>query len=316
MFDGARALIPELSRGFPCRPTRRAGDPATIPDPDFGRVRFGPAFLMPLALAAWLLLGLGLTACAGQGQGEGAISEGEEGALETPGVPPAEHDPAPVSVVGDVAITPIIHGTILLEHEGRAMYVDPWSRGDYHGLPSADLLLITHIHGDHFDLEAATLLMDRETVVVAPRAVADRWGGVDIVLANGEATEVAGIGIEAVPMYNLERGPGPGQLYHEKGRGNGYVLTLGDQRFYVSGDTECIPEMRELQEIDVAFVCMNLPYTMTPQEAAECVEAFRPRVVYPYHYRDSDPREFEAALADTPGVEVRIMDWYRPSPHE
>ena len=110
-------------------------------------------------------------------------------------------------------------------------------------------------------------------------------------------------------MYNLARGPAPGKVYHEKGRGNGYVLTFGGKRFYIAGDTENIPEMRALRAIDVAFVPMNLPYTMTPQEAAEAVRAFRPRVVYPYHYRGSDLQIFEKALAGS-GVEVRLRNWY------
>jgi L-ascorbate metabolism protein UlaG (beta-lactamase superfamily) len=121
---------------------------------------------------------------------------------------------------------------------------------------------------------------------------------------------VAGIEVEGVPMYNLTRGPQPGTLFHDKGRGNGYVLTLGDKRLYISGDTECIPEMKALRSIDVAFVSMNLPYTMPPGEAAECAKAFRPKVVYPYHFRGQNPQEFADALQGTPGVEVRIRTWY------
>ena len=111
-------------------------------------------------------------------------------------------------------------------------------------------------------------------------------------------------------MYNLARGPRPGALSHDKGRGNGYVLTLGDKRLYFSGDTACTPEMKALENVDVAFVCMNLPYTMTPAEAAGCVAAFRPRIVYPYHYRGSDLSKFQEGLADQPGVEVRLREWY------
>ena len=129
------------------------------------------------------------------------------------------------------------------------------------------------------------------------------------VTARDTALSGARLEIEAVPMYNLKRGPAPGKLYHEKGRGNGYVLTYGGRRFYISGDTENVPEMRALTEIDVAFVCMNLPYTITPEEAAEAVKAFRPKVVYPYHSRGSDLALFEKSLAGT-GIDVRIRDWY------
>ncbi len=118
-----------------------------------------------------------------------------------------------------------------------------------------------------------------------------------------------GIQIQAVPMYNLKRGPEAGKLYHTKGRGNGYILTFGDRRIYISGDTECIPEMKDLKDIDAAFVCMNLPYTMTPEEAAGCVNAFKPEVVYPYHYRDSDMDAFKRAVT-APGVKVELLDWY------
>ena len=111
-------------------------------------------------------------------------------------------------------------------------------------------------------------------------------------------------------MYNLTRGPSAGQLYHDKGRGNGYVLTIADKRIYIAGDTECTPEMKALRGIDVAFVPMNLPYTMPPSEAAPCVRAFAPKIVYPYHYRGSDPGELARALADEKGIEVRLRNWY------
>ena len=114
----------------------------------------------------------------------------------------------------------------------------------------------------------------------------------------------------AVPMYNLKRGPQQGKLFHDKGRGNGYVLTFGDARVYVSGDTECAPEMKALKDIDVAFVCMNLPYTMPPAEAAECISAFKPKNVYPYHYRGSNLDELKSALAPEKDIDVRVRNWY------
>lgn len=210
---------------------------------------------------------------------------------------------------GDLRITPISHASLMLEFAGKIIHVDPVSQGNYTGLPQADLILITDIHGDHQDRAKIDQLKKAGTIVVAPSAVQKTITEAQVV-ANGEKKSVAGIEVEGVPMYNLTRGPQPGTLFHDKGRGNGYVLTLGDKRLYISGDTECIPEMKALRNIDVAFVSMNLPYTMPPGEAAECAKAFRPKVVYPYHFRGQNPREFADALQGTPGVEVRIRTWY------
>jgi L-ascorbate metabolism protein UlaG (beta-lactamase superfamily) len=210
---------------------------------------------------------------------------------------------------GDIRITPILHGSVQIEHGDTVIHIDPWSRGDYSEAPKADLILVTDIHGDHLDVEMIAKLRKDSTVLVVPAAAADKVEG-ETVMANGDKQELSGVGIEAVPMYNLKRGPEEGGLYHEKGRGNGYILTLGGERVYLAGDTACIPEMRQLSDITVAFVPMNLPYTMTPNEAAECVKAFRPKVVYPFHYRGSDLDEFSAALESEAGIEVRIRDWY------
>ena len=214
-----------------------------------------------------------------------------------------------VSEAGEIEITPILHGSVQIDFGDLSIQVDPWSRGDYGDAGPAGLILVTDVHGDHLDLEMIDRLSDEETVVVAPAAVAETAKGATV-MANGESMTLVGIGVEAIPMYNLHRGPEEGQLYHVKGRGNGYLLQLGGLRVYVAGDTACTPEMMGLEDIDVAFVPMNLPYTMTPVEAADCVRAFKPRIVYPYHYRDSDLDEFSAALADVPEVEVRIRDWY------
>jgi len=210
---------------------------------------------------------------------------------------------------GDIRITPILHGSVQVEHGDTVIYVDPWSRGDYSAAPKADLILVTDIHGDHLDVEMIAKIRQDSTVLVVPAAAADKVDG-ETVMGNGETKELAGILVEAVPMYNLQRGPEEGGLYHEKGRGNGYLLTLGGKRIYIAGDTACIPEMRELADIAVAFVPMNLPYTMTPGEAAECVKAFQPEVVYPYHYRGSDLGEFSVVLEDEKEIEVRIREWY------
>ena len=210
---------------------------------------------------------------------------------------------------GALKITPVTHGSLMLEFKGKVIHIDPWGRGDYSGLPQADLILITDIHGDHLDPAQVQKLTKSGTVIVAPQAVAQTVTEA-LVLQNGQKKVVAGLEIEAVPMYNHKRGPSPGKLYHDKGRGNGYVLTLGGKRVYISGDTACIPEMKALTDIDVAFVTMNLPYTMPPEEAAECVKAFKPKIVYPYHYRGSDLNVFTRALESHPDIEVRLKDWY------
>ena len=209
---------------------------------------------------------------------------------------------------GDVKIRPVTHGSVMLEIEGMAWHIDPWSKGDYSSLPKADVILITDIHGDHMDPKAIAAIRKSSTTIVAPAAVAKTVTDAKV-LNNGETTTVHGVEIEAVPMYNLKRGPAPGKLYHDKGRGNGYLLTVGGKRIYFSGDTEAVTEMRALKNVDVAFVCMNLPYTMTPEEAADGVKAFKPKVVYPYHYRGSDLDVFAAGLKGS-GVEVRMRKWY------
>ena len=208
---------------------------------------------------------------------------------------------------GTLQLTPIQHASLMIQAGGKVLYVDP-VQGSYDGLPQADYILITDIHGDHLSVPTLNKLKKADTVIVAPKAVAAQVTGAKVV-SNGEKTTVGPFAVEAVAMYNLTRGPSAGQLYHDKGRGNGYIVTYGGKRFYFSGDTEAIPEMKALRNIDVAFVCMNLPYTMTPQEAAEAVRAFHPAIVYPYHYMGSDLNAFAKAL-DGSGVEVRSRNWY------
>jgi L-ascorbate metabolism protein UlaG (beta-lactamase superfamily) len=212
------------------------------------------------------------------------------------------------SDVGDVRVTAITHASFQIEYGDRVIHVDPTSAGDYSAAKQADLVLVTDIHQDHLDPAAIAKVRKAGAPVVAPKAAADKIDN-PTVIANGETKTVAGISIEAVPMYNLKRGPAPGQLFHTKGRGNGYVLTLGSRRVYIAGDTECTDEMRALKNIDAAFVPMNLPYTMPTGEAAECVKAFKPKVVFPYHYRGQNPEEFRDALKGEP-IEVRLLKWY------
>jgi L-ascorbate metabolism protein UlaG (beta-lactamase superfamily) len=208
---------------------------------------------------------------------------------------------------GMLQITPIQHASLMIQAGGKVMYLDP-AQGSYDGLPQADYILITDIHGDHLSPPTISKLKKADTVIVAPKAVVAQVSGAKA-LNNGEKTTVGPFGVEAIPMYNLTRGPSPGQLFHDKGRGNGYVVTYGGKRFYFSGDTEGVQEMKALRNIDVAFVCMNLPYTMPPQEAAEAVRAFHPAIVYPYHYMGSDLNAFAKALEGS-GIEVRLRNWY------
>jgi L-ascorbate metabolism protein UlaG (beta-lactamase superfamily) len=213
---------------------------------------------------------------------------------------------------GAVRITPVQHASLVLEAGGKVIHIDPVSSGNYDGLPAADLILITDIHGDHMDPKILPKLQKTGTMILAPEAVAKTVTAATVI-RNGESKSVGPFTIEAVAAYNLKRGPSEGKLFHDKGRGNGYVVTYGGKRFYFSGDTEGVPEMRALKNIDVAFICMNLPYTMPVEEAADAVKAFHPKMVYPYHYRGtqgmSDTKAFAQALAGT-GIEVRLADWY------
>ncbi len=209
---------------------------------------------------------------------------------------------------GPVKITPLYHASTLIEAGGKVIYLDPAKPAKFTGLPKADLILITDIHQDHMDPASLPEVTKPGTDILAPPAVVETVKAAKPI-ANGESKTWQGWTIEAIPAYNIQRGPAPGKLFHDKGRGNGYVLTYGGKRFYFSGDTEGIPEMRALKDIDVAFVCMNLPYTMPPEEAADAVKAFHPKVAIPYHYRGSDLAVFKKKLEGT-GIEVRLLDWY------
>jgi L-ascorbate metabolism protein UlaG (beta-lactamase superfamily) len=214
---------------------------------------------------------------------------------------------------GELRVVPLHHATVFFAWRGKAVLVDPTSEASYDALPLADLIAITDVHPDHLAPDVLPRVARPDATVVAPPAVAARLGGTAlhvVVLGNGERRTLGGVEVEAVPMYNLVRGPTAGARYHDRGRGNGYVLGFGGERVYLSGDTECTDEMRALRGIDVAFVCMNLPYTMPPAEAAACVKAFRPKVVYPYHFRGSNLDEFSRALTADKDIEVRERAWY------
>jgi len=212
---------------------------------------------------------------------------------------------------GDLVVHPVNHATMVLGWNKHVVYVDPVGGAQrFAALPKPDLILVTDIHGDHLD--AATLSAVRgEAPIVAPPAVLaqlpSELQGKAAGLSNGETTVRLGITIEAVPAYNTTADR---TRFHAKGRGNGYLLSLGGKRVYISGDTEDVPEMRSLKNIDVAFLCMNLPYTMTPEQAAGAVREFRPKVVYPYHSRGTDLEKFRSLVGADAGVEVRIRNWY------
>jgi L-ascorbate metabolism protein UlaG (beta-lactamase superfamily) len=214
-------------------------------------------------------------------------------------------------------ITPISHATMVIEMGGQIVYVDPVGGADaFVDQPKPNIILVTDIHGDHFEPETLRAISQEKAIIVVPQAVADMLpenipGTVNI-MANGDKQDFNGISIQAVPMYNI---PESAESFHVKGRGNGYVLQANDERVYIAGDTSAIPEMKALQNIDIAFIPMNLPYTMTVQEAADGVVTFKPKVVHPYHYRGED------GLADVdtfkelvnsadPNITVELLDFY------
>jgi L-ascorbate metabolism protein UlaG (beta-lactamase superfamily) len=220
---------------------------------------------------------------------------------------------------GDITIAPIMHSSVQIEYGGKVIQVDPVAKyddvelpllGKFDALKQADLILITDIHAENLDVAEVSKLRKSGATVVMPAAVATEAGtkiaAPTVVMANGDTKTVADVNIEAVAMYNMQHGPAPGQLYHPKGRGNGYIITLGGKRLYFMGDTECTPEAKAAKNIDVAFVPMNMPQTMTPGDAAECVKAIQPKIVYPYHYEGQKRDEaFIKALLRSSSVDFR-----------
>ena len=219
---------------------------------------------------------------------------------------------------GQITVYPIAHASFVMETPAGVIYVDPVGAADqYADLPEPDLILITHEHGDHYNAETLTAVSAGKTQLLTNIAVYDmlpeELKAMAQSLANGDSTDALGIEIEAVPAYNTTEG----RLdFHPEGRDNGYVLTIDGFRIYISGDTEDIPEMRALEEIDLAFLCMNLPFTMDVTQASDAVAEFQPAVVYPYHYRGrdggtQDPEEFASLVGETDaGTEVKMGEWY------
>lgn len=227
---------------------------------------------------------------------------------------------------GDIVITPILHASVQVEHNGTVVHVDPWSAGDLSRAKQADLILVTDDPSHHLDPDAITQLRKPGAPVVLTAAAAERFDGGDV-LANGEQGVFAGIPVEAVPAYDMT----PGQPWHPKGEANGYVVTLGGQRIFFSGVGECVPEIQALRDIDVAFMPMNLPVDrMRPRPVAECVKTFGPSVVYVYHYdnasagwfgdrsrqRPDNASQVAATIQalrdalDGEPIEVRDAEWY------
>ena len=209
---------------------------------------------------------------------------------------------------GDLRITFVGHGTLMFNFGGKVIHVDPFSAlADYNLLPKADLILLTHEHKDHLDLKALNTVRTEKTVVVLTETCAKQVQG-GIVMMNGDVKTVEGLKIEAMPAYNIVHKRDTGQPFHPKGVGNGYIISFGDKRVYVAGDTENVPEMKGLKNIDIAFLPMNLPYTMTPEMVAEGAKAFKPKILYPYHFGETDTSKVVSLLKGAPEIEVRIRN--------
>jgi L-ascorbate metabolism protein UlaG (beta-lactamase superfamily) len=207
---------------------------------------------------------------------------------------------------GDLKITFIGHGTLMFTFGGKVIHVDPWTNlADYSQMPKADIILITHEHRDHLDPKALEILRTEKTDMVLTDICAGRVKG-GTVMHNGDVKVVGGLKIEAVPAYNILHMRSEGNPFHPKGAGNGYVITFGDKRVYVAGDTENTPEMKNLKDIDIAFLPMNLPYTMTPEMVADAAKAIQPKILYPYHYGKTDTSKIVDLMKDAKEIEVRI----------
>jgi len=218
---------------------------------------------------------------------------------------PFEKDVIKTSV-GDLEITFIGHGSLMLKFRETIIHIDPYGKlADYTKLPKASIILITHEHQDHLDSTAISSIRTKDTVIVLTDKCAEKVKD-GTAMKNGDNKTVMGIKIEAVPAYNLIHKRDTGELFHPKGSGNGYVLTFGDKRVYIAGDTENTPDMKSLKDINYAFLPMNLPYTMTPEMVADAAKAFKPKVLYPYHYGETDTFRIIELLKDSPDIEVRI----------
>lgn len=212
---------------------------------------------------------------------------------------------------GILRINFIGHGTLLFEWNNKFIHIDPYSKeADYDKMPKADLILITHDHQDHLDETAISKILKDDTWIIMPVKCIEKLTNKynTLILNNGEIKTILGLNIESVPAYNIINKRKDGNPFHPKGEGNGYVLTMGNKRIYIAGDTENIPEMKDLKDIDIAFLPMNLPYTMTPEMVTQAAKSFNPKILYPYHFGSTDPELLKELLKNENGIEIRIRD--------
>jgi len=209
---------------------------------------------------------------------------------------------------GELIITFVGHGSLMMEYNSKIIHIDPFStQADYSTMPKADLILLTHHHPDHFDINALEQINTENTIIIASESCqheSESWKMKT--MKNGDKTEAIGLSIEAVPAYNLVHKIPNGPPFHPKGDGNGYIVSFAGFNVYIAGDTENIPEMNSLKNIDIAFLPMNIPFTMTPDMVADAARAFKPKVLYPYHYGNTDTNELVELLKDQSDIEVRI----------
>jgi len=243
---------------------------------------------MPMKILSFMILGMLIFATSGLAK---------EGTMESDTIKTSK---------GDLVISFLGHASLMMTFGGKTIYIDPVSaEADYSKLPKADLVLITHEHFDHLDSKAVAAVKSPATKMVGTPDVSAKLPGVTV-MKNGDSQTVDGLMIEAVPAYNIKHMREPGKPFHPKGVGNGYIVTFGDKRVYIAGDTENTPEMKQLQNIDIAFLPMNLPYTMTPEMVADAARAFQPKILYPYHYGETDTAKIVNLLKNEKGIDVRI----------
>jgi len=210
---------------------------------------------------------------------------------------------------GNLSISFIGHGTLMFEYNGLVIHIDPTMReADYTTMPDADLILVTHHHGDHLDLTAINHIVKNDCPVVMTQSCLDQLEDFKgaVIMNNGDQKPIKGIPVEAIPAYNIEHKRSNGQAYHPKGIGNAYVVSIGNLKVLIGGDTENVPEIKALKNIDIAFLPMNLPYTMTPEMVADAARAMQPKILYPYHFGQTDPQELADLLKDEKNIEVRL----------
>lgn len=207
---------------------------------------------------------------------------------------------------GELVISFIGHGTLMIEYNQMVYHIDPWSKlADYHQLPKADFILLTHHHPDHLDKSAINILKKEKTIIIGTKKCQEELAVVQS-LKNGESAQLGEVYLYVVPAYNVVNKRNDNQPFHPRGEGNGYVIDMDDLRIYIAGDTENIPEMKSIKNVDIAFLPCNLPYTMTPEMFADAVKMINPKVLYPYHYGDTDLNVLKQLLKNEKNIDIRI----------